>query len=231
MGLLPEALTNDIRKKASEDKEAQKVYLPKQSSYPYFNDLWMNDDCNMVYFNAYRYNWPGKNADEVKAVGRYEITYRLPPVPRADVYELRYAIITTPQRGVAQVYFGTDFNKLQVAGIPMDWTISPEHPSIGWEKDTEDDDYNAAIDKRMRNHGHMKGDRSNCTLGDPNSSLRTASAATRRILLRQYMYPDQTYYIRMKSVIDSDAKEFYMDYIEFCPKEVFDNPESPEDIW
>ena len=29
----------------------------------------------------------------------------------------------------------------------------------------------------------------------------------------------------------SDAKEFYMDYIELCPKEVFDNPETPEDIW
>jgi hypothetical protein len=26
-------------------------------------------------------------------------------------------------------------------------------------------------------------------------------------------------------------KEFYMDYMEYCAKEVYDNPETPEDIW
>ena len=37
------------------------------------------------------------------------------------------------------------------------------------------------------------------------------------------MYPDQTHYISMKPVIDLDAMEFYRDYIELCPKEVFCN--------
>jgi hypothetical protein len=23
----------------------------------------------------------------------------------------------------------------------------------------------------------------------------------------------------------------FMDFIEFCPKEVYDNPQTPEDIW
>ena len=231
MGLLPEALTNDIRKKASTSERDQQVYIPKQNIYKYFNDMWMNNDCNMVYFNAYRYWWPGKNGDEMKAVGRYEVTYRLPPVPRSGVYELRYAIIATDRRGVAQVYFGSDFDKLPVAGIPMDWTIPPSNPITAWESDTNDDDYNAEIDKRMRNNGYMNGDKSNCVSGDPSNSLREYAGAMRRILLRQYMSPEKTYYIRMKSVIDSDAKEFYMDYIELCPKEVYDNPEKPEDIW
>ncbi len=39
------------------------------------------------------------------------------------------------------------------------------------------------------------------------------------------------YYLRMKSVLDSDQTEFMMDMIEFCPKEVYDNPNEPEDIW
>ena len=231
MGMLPEAMTNGIRKRASEDQRYQQVYIPKHTIYQYFNDMWMNEDCNMVYFNAYRYGWPGKNGDEMKAVGRYEVTYRLPPVPRQGIYELRYAIIATDRRGVAQVYFGSDFDKLPVAGIPMDWTIPPQNPITAWEKDTEDKDYNAEIDKRMRNNGYMNGDKSNCVLGDPNNSLREYTWAMRRILLRQYMDPEKTYYIRMKSVLDTDAKEFYMDYIELCPKEVFDNPETPEDIW
>ena len=50
-------------------------------------------------------------------------------------------------------------------------------------------------------------------------------------IIRQTMDPDKTYYMRVKSVLDSEQKEFYMDYMEYCPKEVYDNPEMPEDIW
>ena len=41
----------------------------------------------------------------------------------------------------------------------------------------------------------------------------------------------ETYYLRVKSVLDSDRKEFYLDYLEYCAKEVYDNPETSEDIW
>ena len=37
--------------------------------------------------------------------------------------------------------------------------------------------------------------------------------------------------LRFKSVLDDQTREFYMDYLEYCPKEVYDNPETPEDIW
>lgn len=53
----------------------------------------------------------------------------------------------------------------------------------------------------------------------------------RRIIVRQHLVPEETYYLRMKSVLDSDQTEFMMDMIEFCPKEVYDNPKEPEDIW
>ena len=43
--------------------------------------------------------------------------------------------------------------------------------------------------------------------------------------------PNKTYYIRFKNVLDADNKQFYMDYIEYCAKEVYDNPVEPEDIW
>ena len=54
---------------------------------------------------------------------------------------------------------------------------------------------------------------------------------SRRIIWRGTMDPNQTYYVRFKSVLDSDKKELYMDYMELCPKEVYDNPEEPEDLW
>lgn len=34
-----------------------------------------------------------------------------------------------------------------------------------------------------------------------------------------------------KSVLHRTTAEFYMDGIEYCPKEVYDNPVTPEDIW
>ncbi len=45
------------------------------------------------------------------------------------------------------------------------------------------------------------------------------------------MDPDVTYYLRLKNVLDKEDKQLYMDFIEICSKEVYDNPEEPEDIW
>lgn len=53
----------------------------------------------------------------------------------------------------------------------------------------------------------------------------------RTIVARTMMGPDKDYYLRMKSVIDSDERQGVIDFIELCPKEVYDNPEKPEDIW
>ena len=66
------------------------------------------------------------------------------------------------------------------------------------------------------------------------SSILTArddSRCCRHIIVRQTLDPNETYYVRFKSVLDSDKKELYMDYMEWCPKEVYDNPSKPEDVW
>ena len=76
----------------------------------------------------------------------------------------------------------------------------------------------------------MKGARS--VRGSSDSDIeRDRDTNLRYIISRQTMDPDKTYYLRIKSVLDSDQKEFYMDYLELCPKEVYDNPNTPEDIW
>jgi len=50
-------------------------------------------------------------------------------------------------------------------------------------------------------------------------------------MVNAYMMPYQNYYIRFKSVLDLEDREFYMDYFEYVAKEVYDNPYEPEDIW
>jgi hypothetical protein len=81
----------------------------------------------------------------------------------------------------------------------------------------------------MRNNNRMRGEMSvsnsagPCRTGSPNN--------LRHILVRQTLDPDKTYYLRLKSVLDSNKKEMYMDYLEWCAKEIYDNPIEPEDIW
>lgn len=235
MSLFPEAMTNDIRKKVANDDRYQYVYIPKRSVYPYFENMWLNEGSNFVYYNAYGYDWPNMNADEVKAVGRYEITMKLPPVPRRGTYELRYGFVFTENRGIVQIYFGTDRDNLVVQDIPIDLTRTNWESRSGFEPDIDDEDYNSQIDKQMRNLWYMKGAKSNACSGKSNMQARYPEAIghtpIRRILLRQTLDPEQTYYIRFKSVLDSEQKEFMLDYFEWCSKEVYDNPQNPEDIW
>ena len=166
----------------------------------------------------------------MKAVGRYDITFKLPPVPKRGTYELRYEVLATGKRGVAQMYFGNNLNNLPVAGIPIDLTVSADNRFSGWERDTGDDDYDAEVDKRMRNNGYMKGSQA-IDSNDGTERGYNDRANVRHIIVRQTMDPKETYYLKIKSVLDSDKTEFYMDYLEFCSKDVYDNPETPEDIW
>ncbi len=235
MSLFPEAMNNDIRLKKASEERYKHVYIPNTvRSYNYFENMQQNSDMNFVYYNAWNDDWCNLNRDEMKAVGRFEVMFKLPPVPRRGTYEVRYKVLANSNRGIAQVYFGTDPEKLPAAGIPLDLTMDCRNDVtarlVGWEKDTDDDDYNAEVDKKMRNNGYMKGPKS-INSNDGTERDYNDRENIRHIFVRQTLDPNETYYIKLKSVLDSDRKEFYMDFIEYCSKEIYDNPETPEDIW
>ena len=231
MTLFPEAMNNEIRLKLSSSQENQDVYIPNtQKEYNYFENMQMNNQTVFIYLNAYRYNWCNLHSDEMKAKKRFEITFKLPPVPRRTTYEFRYDVLPNGDRGIQQFYFGDDPARLPAAGIPVNLTRGIGSMNVGYEKDSGDDDYDAEVDKRLRNNGVMKGAKS--VTADGNSDIeRDRNSNLRYIIIRQTLDPDKTYYMKVKSVLDSEEKEFYMDYMEYCPKEVYDNPEHPEDIW
>lgn len=231
MSMMPEAMNNDIRLKRASEERYKHVHIPNTvNSYNYFENMIQNDQTKFVYYNAWNDDWCNLNRDEMKAVGRWEITFKLPPVPKRGTYELRYEVLATGKRGVAQMYFGTDLKNLPVTGIPVDLTMSADNRFSGWERDTDDDDYNAEIDKRMRNNGYMKGSQA-IDSNDGTERGYNDRANIRHIIVRKTLDPNETYYLKIKSVLDSEKTEFYMDYLEYCAKEVYDNPEVPEDIW
>lgn len=237
MSLFPEAMSNDIRrnKQASGNSNYRWVHIPENSIYKYFENMDIADGSKFVYYNTYE-NWCNLYEDEMKAVGRFEITVTLPPVPRKGIYELRYDVLGNGNRGVVQPYFGHDLANLPVTGIPMDLTMDAKNNSanrelMGWKDDTGDPDADAETDHAMRNNGFMKGCNSVSDRSGGSERMVGHAENSRRILWRGEMYPEKTYYLKLKSVLQSSRSEFYMDYLELCPKEVYDNPETPEDIW
>jgi len=230
MSLFPEAMTNELRRKDSQENRHQFVYIAPNSIYKYFENMSINDEATFIYFNGYGYNWPNYCNDEMKAVGNYDLMFTLPPVPRRGTYEVRYKVLATAARGIVQLYFGSNPNNLPVTGIPIDIRkdLKAGLPSEMDITETDDEDYNAEMDKFLRNNGRMRGVRS---VADGSNSERENIVIQRVLVTRLTLDPRETYYLRCKSVLDSRQNELYMDYIEFCPKEIFDNPETPEDIW
>ncbi|MBQ7685240.1 MAG: fasciclin domain-containing protein [Bacteroidaceae bacterium] len=240
--LMPELMNNDIRIDRIGTDQTMRVGIPDTRTYRYFDDLTIEDNTFFYYLSGYKKAWANYQGDELNVIGSYELTFRLPPVPRRTTYEIRYQVSAgSPYRGMCQVYFGNDPDNLSAMGIPLDLrmggiyhntTVGKTPSIVGWEADVQDDDdYNADVDKKMRNNGFMKGPAYFSPESAPGRTCRDLSDKIRRIIVTATMDPDQTYYLRFKSVLEEVNLQFYMDFIEVCPKEVYNNPITPEDVW
>jgi hypothetical protein len=131
----------------------------------------------------------------VKCVGRWDLKFTLPPVPKRGTYETRYRILTNRSRGVAQFYFGDKPGSMPAAGIPVNLSLGGDDPITGWIADTgTDDDTDSEADKQMRNNGFMKGSAIYaCPVGGAQYA-RNRETNLRRIIVREYMHPEAKVY-------------------------------------
>ena len=229
----PEAMNNDLRLVTRTDAC---WHFSSDPDKQYFENMTVNSkETNFMLLSGRDQSWPNYQGDEVLAEGIYDITFTLPPVPKNGVYEIRMGVSTySGTRGICQVYWGPRKDQLVPQGIPVNMQLGGNSvPNIlGWEKDTDDDDYNAEVDKKMRNNGFMKGPEYIVASAGGRETNRISATSTRRIVVRETMSPDVVYYMRFKTVQpDYKQKQLFVDYLEFSPKEVYDNPERPEDIW
>jgi len=240
--MFPEFMNNDIRADRVGANHNMCVGMPISNTYQYLDNLDIAEGTQFYYLLGLGLSWDNWQGDEINVTGRYEMTFTLPPVPKEGTYEIRYAVQTNSSvRGMCQVYFGSSKDNLPAMGIPLDLRMGGQYRKtsagtfesiVGWVDDVQgDDDANAEVDKKMRNNGFMKGPRHYAFTPGGSNYARTDANTIRRIIVREYMYPGKTYYLKFKSVLDDEKKEFYMDYLEFCAKEVYDNPATPEDIW
>lgn len=252
-----ELMTNDMRCNENDDDRnlrkgfpTTKDFSPKETGEngwsSYFDDCEIGENSRFYYLTgrmSKTYCWHNYQGDELNVIGQYKLTMKLPPVPKDGMYEIRFGVSTSAQRGMCQVYFGTNKNALPAAGIPLDlrkgmeyWYI-PGTPLTNYGyaiDDINDDEANIEVDKKLRNNDLMKAPNSYYRIGQ-SITMRAESSSSysiaRRIIIRQNLEANQTYYIQFKNVLEDEGAQFFMDYIEFCPKEIYDNPTQPEDIW
>ena len=229
----PEAMNNDLRLTSKTDAC---WYFSSDPDKQYFDNMTVNSkQTRFMLLSGRDQGWPNYQGDEVLAEGVYDITFTLPPVPKFGIYEIRMGVSTySGTRGICQVYWGSRKDQLVAEGIPVNMQLGGNSTNniLGWEKDTDDDDYDAEVDKKMRNNGFMKGPEYIVANAGGRETNRMNAGSTRRIVVREPMSPDVVYYMRFKTVQpDYTTKQLFVDYLEWCPKEVYDNPEHPEDIW
>ena len=238
---MPEMMNNDIRQTRAYYPYGATNVRAIPTNYPYLSGVEIREGTLFYYLQGYMSGYHNLQGDEFNIIGRYDFTMQLPPVPRAGQYEIRFGVATGSRvRSMAQVYFGTNRDRMPAAGIPMDLRMGGLEkrmenitvPSnVGWEADTDDEEYNDRVTKAMRTKGFMKAPYAWCNANGSGSPVRTFHYMSRRIIINTFLEPYKNYYIRFQSVLDAEAKEFFMDYFEYVAKEVYDNPEESEDIW
>ena len=149
---------------------------------------------------------------------KFDASVKLPPVPHDGTYEVRLGYSLGDDRGIAQVYLNNE-----PCGIPI--SFRNFDANVGWEADTDDEEENKAIDKAMRNRGFMKAMDS---YGSSSEPFRTYGNDVRRILVKQYMRADQDYWLRFRQILSGSTLYMSIDYIELCPKDVYDSPEGED---
>jgi len=238
-GIFPELMNNNIRANKNRDTSCA---IPYTVDYPYCEGLTTSELTQFYYLSGLGQNWMNWQGDECNIKGYYDFTIKLPPVPNDGEYELRLATQSNSySRSITRFFFGKDKENLVSAGLAIDMreggtfirTNAGNFLSrIKWEEDVEYDDvYNRSIDLRLYDAGVMKGAANYSAAPGGTNYLRNKSYCLRRIIWRGELKAGETYYLRILNAMNDDNKECYLDYMEWCPKSVYANPEKPEDIW
>ena len=199
--------------------------MSKQTDFAYLSN-YQNEGSSNVGGSG---TWTNYQADEFNIRGKYDFVMKLPPVPYTGTYEIRYGVNANNNRGMAQIYLGTNPNNLPAVGIPIDLRIGGDNAMVGWKSDADlgSDDAIQEKDKQMRNNGYMKGP---AYFFPGSASGRDCLTSIRKIIFTGTLEEGKTYYIRFKSVLDSSSTQFFFDYLEFVPKTIY-NGDIPEDKW
>ena len=172
--------------------------------------------------------WRSYLGHVVVITGRFDVTFKLPPVPKKGTYEIRMGYTPDEERGVIQAYLNN-----VPCGIPVDMRIGAYDAEIGSVADdaegAKSDEEKKLQDKALHNRGFLKA--MDCWFQGgytSGGSLRSFNHGLRRVLATENMDPEGTYYLRMRQVLDDPEKYCNFNYLEICPKSVYGSPEGED---
>jgi uncharacterized surface protein with fasciclin (FAS1) repeats len=242
--LLGEMMSNSIRGMTNAEVKAHadagdnynRVRFPSN----YFNNLrvYNGDDTQLRYLTKDEGNYSNYQGDEFLCIGNYDFSLRLPPVPDGT-YELRMGYTANGNRGMLQIYLGTsaELVSMKAQDIPLDMRHVPsssstaENPDAvtGWCPYLSTDDQGVQSDANMHNLGYMRGPLY-YTVGKGGTLARANREDLRRIIVKR-QFEQGEYWLRFKTVIDKADAQFHLDYIEFCPEQVYNSNDLVEDMY
>jgi len=195
--------------------------------------------------NKLRYNVKGAynayNADTFQGWGLFDLSIKMPPLPTGS-YEVRINWVPMSHGSMVQFFWGTssDVQQMVAMDIPIDARIGKLDPRIGWTKFYEEEDQGIATDAAMRNRGYMRG--LYCSVDHPENAIDTpttdrnlrgtdGNTQLRKILGRVDIKQSERYWLRLKNTDPDggDHLKWQVDFIEFVPVNVVDNPQYAED--
>ena len=242
--LLGEMMSNGIRgmrvaeiKAHVDGGEFSRVRFPSN----YFDHLtvYNGDDTQLRYLAPDDGAWSNYEGDEFLCVGAYDFAMRLPPVPDGT-YELRIGYTANGARGMLQFYLGrsNDQTAMEALDIPLDMRFVPANNSdgtpdtrTGWCLWTVTDDRGVESDNNMHNLGYMRGPLY-YTLGPGGSTVARSNREDLRRIIAKQSFEQGEYWLRFKTVLpDNTGAQFHLDYIEFCPENVYNNTIYAEDMY
>jgi len=202
--------------------------------------IYNGDDTRLYYLSGQSSGWSNYQGDEFNCKGHYDFAMRLPPVPEGT-YELRigYTAEGNEQRGMLQFYLGTssDRSTMKALDIPLDMRhVSDNNSNLepdvitGWCDWQKLDDKGIESDANMRNLGYMRGPLYYTVGVNSGNYARNNPKDLRRIIAKQE-FKQGEYWLRFKSVLEADHHQFHLDYIEFCPENVYNNTRYAEDMY
>ena len=200
--------------------------------------LYNGENTRLLYLPA-AVNWFNYEGDEFNGKGTYDVAFRLPPVPTDGVYEIRLGLSTNSNRGMYQFYLGegtSNRTKMEALDIPVDERISivqnqdgTPDVTTGWCLYTLLEDMGVESDKSMRNLGWMRGPLYFTTKAG-STPMRALTNNVRRIVTRHELKQGDNW-LRIKSVLEGDQWQPYLDYIEIVPQYIYNNSRYLEDMY
>ena len=185
----------------------------------YLTDFKMNNSNTFIGCGNEQTGWRHYEGSGICITGeKFDASLKLPPVPHDGTYEVRLGYSTGDDRGIAQIYLNNE-----PCGIPVSFRNFDSN--TGWEADTNDEEENKAMDKALRNRGFMKAMDS---YGSSSESFRTYNNDVRRILVKKFLSSEQENWLRFRQILSGRTLYMSIDYIEICPKDVYDSPQGED---